>query len=604
VSKKNVFDYIVIGAGTAGGVIAKELTDDLKTSVLVLEAGTNMTNDLSDPNILATINTTRSNRFSFNVNSEIEQTIERPLVSTNGRVIGGSSEISDMYSVRGSKELYDQWANLLGEKGEQWKYRNVLSLFKQNETYTGNTQSPDQRGEKGPIFIRQQIIPTDGLINTFVQATNTVLGTPIVEDYNTGIRDCTFYKGQFIQKEVSPGQFVRSSTATGYLNDQIVTQGNQFHPDEFGVGRRKLVILAKATVNKVLFKKKNGTPTAVGVEFVKDGVSHKKFARRGIILSAGFFSSVILQRSGIGRSSDLVKAGIRTLVESPQVGYNLQCQGYVGLGFEIDTSQILPIFLADPNMPFALGAFQAENPMDPVESRRLQLFGTPSPFFIPAPDVVSNGWSLDLTFQTTPSIMSFGIVDVKTKSRGTVQVAHSDPEAYPSLNFNPLQDPDDLRYMVDQYKKIYKIIVEARDPLKYPNNGIGKVVYPPENIFQLPNNDPNKQQQLENYVKASYTNFSLGGQCRMGRTIQEGVVDGFLNVFGTKNLKVADLSIAPILPDGQPSTAAQMIGLNAVRFIQNNPHAYVFDDDEFEDIESFEKSSNYHHQDESSDESI
>ncbi|PSJ95525.1 oxidoreductase [Brevibacillus fortis] len=582
VSKKSIFDYIVIGAGTAGGVIAKKLTDDKHTSVLVLEAGTNMTNELSNPSILATINTTRGNRFSFNVTSEIEQIIARPLISTNGRVIGGSSEISDMYSVRGSRELYDQWASLVGN---QWSYNQISSLFVENETYTGATQNPNERGTKGPIFLRQQIIPPDGLISTLVQATNTVLGTPIVEDYNTGIRDCTFYKAQFIQKEVSPGQFVRSSTATGYLNDQIVTQGDQFHPDEFGVGRRKLVILAKATVNKVLFKKKKGTPTAVGVEFVKDGVSHKKFARRGIILSAGFFSSVILQRSGIGGSNELVKAGIRTLVESPHVGHNLQAQGYVGLGFEIDTSQILPIFFTDPNMPFALGAFQAENPLNPVEGRRLQLFGIPSPFFIPAPDVLSNGWSLDLTFQTNPSIMSFGIVDLNTRSKGTALVEHSDPEAYPSLNFNPIQDPDDLSYMVDQYKRIYNIIVEARDPLKYPNNGIGKVVYPPESIFLLPDNDPNKQQQLENYVKASYTNFSVGGQCRMGRTIQEGVVDGFLNVFGTKNLKVADLSIAPLLPDGQPSTAAQMIGLNAVRFIREDSSSYVMTDEELEDYE-------------------
>ncbi|MDQ0243140.1 choline dehydrogenase [Bacillus fengqiuensis] len=583
-SKKNIFDYIVIGAGTAGGVIAKELTDDKCTSVLVLEAGTNMTNDLSNPSILAAINKTRGNRFSFNVTSEIEPTIARPLVSTNGRAIGGSSEISDMYAVRGSKELYDQWDSLVGNRN-QWSYNKISSLFVENETYTGATQTPNERGTQGPIFFRQQRIPPDGLINTLVQATNTVLGTPIVVDYNTGIRDCTFYKAQFIQKEISPGKFVRSSTATGYLNDQIVSQGNQFHPDEFGVDGRKLVILAKTTVNKILFKKKQGLNIAIGVEFVKDGVSRRSFARKGIIVSAGFFSSVILQRSGIGNPCDLARAGIPTLIESPNVGHNLQTQGYVGLGFEIDTSQILPIFFTDSNTPLVLGAFQAENPLNPVESRRLQLLGAPIPFFIPAPDVISNGWSLDLTFQTTPSIMSFGIVDLNTKSKGTVLVEHSDPEAYPSLNFNPLQDPDDLTYMVDQYKRIYNIIVEARDPLKYPNNGIGKVVYPPESIFLLPDNDPNKQQQLENYVKASYTNFSMGGQCRMGRTIQDGVVDGFLNVFGTKNLKVADLSIAPILPDGQPSTAAQMIGLNAVRFIREDTSPYVVDDEDFEDCE-------------------
>ena len=117
-------------------------------------------------------------------------------------------------------------------------------------------------------------------------------------------------------------------------------------------------------------------------------------------------------------------------------------------------------------------------------------------------------------------------------------------------------------------------------------DGLYKIVYPPENIFHLPNEEE-KRNKLAVYAKASYTSFDhFGGQCKMGKNIQEGVVDGFLNVFGTRNLKVADLSVAPILPDGNTSIPVQMIGLNAVRFIQNNPNAYVFEDDEFEDIES------------------
>ena len=98
---------------------------------------------------------------------------------------------------------------------------------------------------------------------------------------------------------------VRSSTATGYLNEDIVTQGNQFQADEFGVDKRKLIILAKTTVNKILFHQKKGIQIAVGVEFIKDGVSQTMFARKGIIVSAGQFSSVILQRSGIGKTDDL-----------------------------------------------------------------------------------------------------------------------------------------------------------------------------------------------------------------------------------------------------------------------------------------------------------
>jgi choline dehydrogenase len=329
--QNNIFDYIIIGAGTAGGIIAKELTDDQKTSVLVLEAGTNMPNP--SPSSATANALANDNKLSFNALSNFEQNIGRQLKLWSGRVIGGSSQHNFMTAVRGSRDLYDEWANLLGDKGDLWRYKNVRSLFKQNETYTGNTQDPNQRGTTGPIFVRQQIIPDGGgLIKTLAEATSAILDIPIVKDYNTGIRDCTFFKSQFTQQEVANRRFVRSSTATGYLNENIVTQGNEVHPDEFGIGRRKLIIFAKTTVNKILFKEKKGVNIAVGVDYVKDGVSQRSFARKGIIVAAGNFSSVILQRSGIGEPTDLANAGISTLVESPNVGRNFQTHNVVGMG--------------------------------------------------------------------------------------------------------------------------------------------------------------------------------------------------------------------------------------------------------------------------------
>lgn len=551
----DTFDYIVIGAGTAGGVIAKELTDDKKTSVLVLEAGTNMPN--SSPSIATADVLANDNRLSFNMLSNAEPNIGHQLRLRNGRVIGGSSQHNFMLAVRGSRNLYDEWAKLVGN---QWSYESVRSLFKQNETYTGETQSPRERGTNGPIFIRQQLIPEDGLINILAEATSEVLGIPIVEDYNTGIRDCISLNSQFTQKEVD-GMFVRSSTATGYLNRKIVTQGNQFHPDEIGIGRRKLQILAKTTVNKILFKQKNGVKIAHSVEFVRDGVSQIAFARKGIIISAGIFSSAILQRSGIGRSTDLAKAGISTLVESPNVGYNFQTQYYVAMGIEVETSRLLQVLAADPDQPLTIAAYKKDN----GGGRRLQLLGVPTSFILPIQDVAINDWQFNPAKPT--NVMSIAISDINPTSRGTVQVTHSDPEAYPSIQLNPLENPDDLNFVVDQYIKTFEIMMRARelDP-----DGIYNVVYPPENIFHL-TNEEEKRTLLAAFARASYTNFDhFAGQCKMGRNIREGVVDGFLNVFGTKNLKVADLSVAPIIPDGNTSIPAQMIGLNVVRFIRED----------------------------------
>ncbi|MEH7336248.1 GMC family oxidoreductase [Neobacillus drentensis] len=556
-STNNTFDYIVIGAGTAGGVIAKKLTDDKITSVLLLEPGTNMIKELSSPSgatsgILAT-----DNRHSFNIMTNAEPTIgNQQLRVSSGRAIGGSSEHNAMYAVRGSRRLYNEWAELIGS---QWSYNKVRSLFKKNETYTGETEESEERGSKGPIFVRQQNIPEDGLTVTLANATSEVLKIPIVEDYNTGIRDCTFYKSQFLNKEVN-GHYVRSSTATGYLNEKIVTQGNEFHPDEYGVRGRELIILTKTTVNKILFKEAGRFQVAVGVEFVKNGKTSIARATKGVIVSAGNFSSVILQRSGIGNPEDLAKAGITTLIDSPNVGHNFQSHFTVGMGVEVETERLLELMSADPDNPFPLGAFKGENKWG---GRRLQLYGSPTPSFIPTSEVLANHWGFDPTKKS--NIMSIGIFDLNPKSRGKILAAHSDPEAYPSIDLNPLGDPDDLDFMVEQYLETYRIMKKAR---KLDPDGIYKVVYPPEKVFKMDDKEE-RRKQLEGYVKASYRNLAhFGGQCKMGNSILTGVVDEYLNVFGTKKLKVADLSISPILPDGNTSMPAQMIGLNAARFIQ------------------------------------
>ncbi|RDU38707.1 GMC family oxidoreductase [Neobacillus piezotolerans] len=558
-SRIKPFDYIIIGAGTAGGVIAKKLTDDRRTSVLVLEAGTNMTEELSSPSGAVSSALASDNRHSLNILSKVEPTIGRQLLLSNGRAIGGSSEHNAMLAVRCSSNLFDEWAKLVGF---QWSYKNVRPLFIKNETYTGETQEPKERGTDGPIFVRQQLIPENGLTTILARATSDVLDIPIVEDYNTGIRDCTFFKSQYTQEEVEGG-FIRSSTATGYLNEHIVTQGNEFNPDEIGIGRRKLAILAKSTVNKIIFIENAGIPLARTVEFVRDGKAQRASARKGIIVCAGNMSPVILQRSGIGKSEDLAKAGIKTIVESPNVGHNLQTHYAVGIGIEVETSRLQRVMEKDPDQPIPIGAFKKEDGPRNHSGRRLQLLGNIGPRFVPGPDITINKWEFNPDNPT--NVMSIGIVDLNPASKGTILAAHSDPEALPSVAFNPLENPDDLNYMIDRYIDTFEIMKRARelDP-----DGVYRVVYPSETIFHL-RDEQEKRARLADFARASYTALNhYGGQCRMGNTIKEGVVDGFLNVFGTRNLKVADLSIAPIMPDGNTVLPCQMIGLNAVRFIQ------------------------------------
>ncbi len=279
------------------------------------------------------------------------------------------------------------------------------------------------------------------------------------------------------------------------------------------------------------------------------------YAKKGIIISAGNFSSVILQRSGIGRTDDLSKAGISTLIESPNVGHNFKTQYACSMGIEVETQRLLDVLSADP-MPLLMGAFKKES----GPSRRLQLIGLPVPSLLPIQDIFINNWIFYATKST--NVMSIALVDLTPKSTGTISVAHSDPEAYPSIQFNPLDNIDDLNFMIDNYIKAYNIFVEAR---KLDPDGVYKLIYPSEEIFNL-SNEEQKRNALADFVRASYNPFDhYGGQCKMARTIEDGVVDGFLNVFGTENLKVADLSISPILPDGNTALGAQMIGLNSLK---------------------------------------
>ncbi|MEH7548944.1 GMC family oxidoreductase N-terminal domain-containing protein, partial [Neobacillus vireti] len=114
------------------------------------------------------------------------------------------------------------------------------------------------------------------------------------------------------------------------------------------------------TVNKILFEDNGEVQIAVGVEFVRNGKSNRVYAKKGIIVSAGNFSSVILQRSGIGNPDDLARAGIETLINSPNVGHNFQAHFTTGMGVEVKTKRILDLMSADPDNPFPLGAFKGD----------------------------------------------------------------------------------------------------------------------------------------------------------------------------------------------------------------------------------------------------
>ena len=576
------FDYIIVGAGTAGAVLAKLLTDDFETSVLLLEAGTNLSADplVTDPNFATALGMSSDSKYTFHHVTNLESPINIQSIIAGGRQWGGSSSHNFFYSIRGSPAYWNALATLVGD--DAWNYDNISPFWIQNETYTGTSQSPAQRGNSGPFFIRQSVFPPNGTIaNLLADALNTVTGIPIVDDYNVALDESISIKTQYNQKETGPNTFIRQSTATAYLNNTIVTQGSETVISNRGVAGRKLCVSSKSTVDKVILSKRKRCDEcckchsdnkfkAKGVSYIKKGKCKTAKARKGVILSAYFNSANILQRSGIGRNSDLSPLGIPTLVNNPNVGHGFQT--HVGTSFLIQSNSdiVLPI-LAEPGLAFTHA--RIENIGGPELYPRLQMLNVAVPFVSPVV-AIPNGWQVD---PNSPlNIVTLILNNSNPKSRGSTVISHCDVEADPTVKIAMFTDTDgpsatfssdDVDFLVKSLQFAYSVVLQMRidTPAKTFN-----VIYPNESLFLMAGPNPGGAQYdaLYKFVLANPINFlHYAGSTIMATSAADGVVDSNLNVFGVDNLKVADVGILPILPDANTSIPAIAIGHRAFNTI-------------------------------------
>jgi len=327
------YDYVIVGLGTAGAVLARKLTDDHQNSVLVLEIGRNRTDDplVKNPTPVSPVSTTD---LTFNPKYSVNYTVPTYPTSTlpieewfppflqsvsysESRMWGGGSAHNYLATVRGTPPIYDQWAAASGNP--QWAYDNVLATMKAIETFTPNGTILDaaQRGTTGPIQVNQSPpVTTDPIALAISIAT----GTAITDDYNDETLGYNSVSSN--QSFVTPGpNSERSFSIPAYLTiGQIIdAEGNGLHG-------RQLKIKSSALVSKVIF---DGNK-AVGVEYIKNhGLSNsfvdRVYARKKVILCAGAINTpAILQRSGVGDSVTLNGLDIPIIANSPNVGKNLQ----------------------------------------------------------------------------------------------------------------------------------------------------------------------------------------------------------------------------------------------------------------------------------------
>lgn len=516
-------DYVIVGVGTAGATLAKKLTDDHKTSVIALHIGENLT---QDPLIKFTENVPITVIDGLIGPPFYETGETTPQPNANNRELiwslalpeGGASSINAGAYCRGTDQIYAQWEAVAGP---EWSVRRISSLYKNLENYHGETTNPKTRGHHGPLEVRQvPLRETSQTALTFSQAMIAGTGFPFVLDYNDPLTPIGV-SPQFQYTQKGPRGALRVSSATAFLNKKVMT------PDGHGVNGRKLRVLFESRALRTIWEGNK----AIGVEYLTDGEIKQVFAKKGVIVCAGLYSSAFLQYSGVGPASVLAPLGIPVIFNNPNVGQGLA-----------DQNQVLALFTTNPL------DFPTEN--DNIFS---QIAWLPAPGGDPTKRVIR------LSTTTPFPGLSVMLVDLcQPKSRGSIIINSPNPLAPPVIDLGEFTNPDDLFVYVATFQTYIKNI----------NNALRTI----DPAYQLILPDPailDDAGLIIEYVKSLVaSNQCFQCHCRMAPFEQGGVVDSTGHVYGVQNLIVADDSIVPVAMDGTPMASAYLIAANIARLLQ------------------------------------
>ena len=530
-------DYLIVGSGAAGAIVAARLSENLDASVILLEAGgKNNSLLLRVPGL----GFAAANHPKYNWGFEAEPSPamdNRKLIWLQGRVLGGSSSINGMIYTRGHSREYDIWRQM-GCEG--WGSNDVLPYFKRLESFEDSNSR--ELGKEGPVSIRKAK-PDLEICDAFLQAARDE-GYPILSDMNSDVTEgFGFY-------DINAGAGRRMSAATSYL--EPISK------------RRNLMVIPHAQVVKILIENNS----ANGVEFFWKGKFRQLFAGKEVVLSSGAIKTPqLLMLSGIGPENELEKFGIKVKLNSPKVGKTLQnhvcyrpqylCSAPISSSKHLQPLNILKAgmkYIFDKSGPLAetyavAGGFLKTDKTLEVPDAQVVLLSALGP--------TKTGGAGYKMRDLLPDEHGFGLTVYQgsPRSRGSVTLRSPDPFDQPLITSGYFSDPYDMEVLKTAVKKMRKM-------MKQPaiSQFIKKELAPGEDIED--------EKSLEKEIRRNgATAYHQCASCAMGPE-DDSVLNEKLQVRGIDKLRIADASVMPRIPNAALHAPSMMIGEKAAALIK------------------------------------